>query len=346
MQLYAFLSQRFGLRRYAWKFFLIAFVGVHIPLVGLIVWLVWRRPDTLQALSVVVVALLCTLAATALTLWLLNALTRPIVQTRDALVAYLRHGTLPTLPTHHPDEVGELMRDTQTTLLQLDALLADKKLLITTLSHDLRSPAASVLGLIELCRADPASHAQYYDLMTKTLERQLTCMETVLAQLHQELPPVDQLSHVDLPTVLALLTDQIQAEFTHKKLRIVCQMPDTLPRVALADSELARILQNLLVNAAKFSHEGQTITVEATAHAEQLMLYVRDEGIGFAPEVAERLFDRFTDQRRTGTAGEPSHGVGLFLIRELVARAGGQLGAHSPGPGQGAIFTLQLPVIT
>ena len=116
---------RFRRLGYGAKIMLVAFVGTHVPLITLIVWLTSTRSPLEQNAVIIGVILGATLAGTAVTLYLLHHLLRPIALTAHGLRHYVQHGVLPELPTHHPDVVGTLMADTSCALRRLDAAIEE-----------------------------------------------------------------------------------------------------------------------------------------------------------------------------------------------------------------------------
>ncbi|MDX2273293.1 MAG: EAL domain-containing protein [Cyanobacteriota bacterium] len=124
LRFYSFLSRVSYLRNYESKIMLIAFLGTHVPLLGLLFYFIlshsFRWDDIL---SVLLIALLATLVGTALTLWALHHLLVPMTFASKALRDYLRERKLPSLPTQFTDEAGTLMADTVRTIKQLDEAL-------------------------------------------------------------------------------------------------------------------------------------------------------------------------------------------------------------------------------
>ena len=136
--IYPTLSRvKFLAGNYALKFLFIAFLGIHIPLLGVIVVLVSGSPS---ALLIFIITLVCTLVACGLTLYVLQGLPEPLHSSYIALKNYMYKKELPHLPMQYQDEAGLLMRKTQLTLQQLDSLLKEKQELAILLSHDLRAP--------------------------------------------------------------------------------------------------------------------------------------------------------------------------------------------------------------
>ncbi len=105
---------------------------------------------------------------------------------------------------------------------------------------------------------------------------------------------------------------------------------------------LEQVIVNLVTNAAKFTEPGGQIWVAAEPIRGEVLVRVRDTGVGFPPEMLSRLFDLFA-QAENGARG--GLGVGLHLAHGLVRLQGGDLTAHSDGPGRGSEFTIRLPVV-
>lgn len=117
---------------------------------------------------------------------------------------------------------------------------------------------------------------------------------------------------------------------------------------AWVDADRARIEQifsNLLDNALKFTPAGRRIAVSVRPEGESAVLRVVDEGEGVAPGATERIFDLFVQGERGLDRGAGGLGVGLALVKRLTEMHGGTVSATSPGPGQGATFTVTLPAV-
>jgi CheY-like chemotaxis protein len=110
-------------------------------------------------------------------------------------------------------------------------------------------------------------------------------------------------------------------------------------------TRLSQVLQNLLVNAAKYTPEGGRIQLRVQPGENFVNVEVSDNGRGLAPEHLQAIFQLFV-QAETGTsaAAESGLGIGLTLARSLTEMHGGSLEATSPGPGQGSTFTVRLPL--
>jgi signal transduction histidine kinase/CheY-like chemotaxis protein len=108
---------------------------------------------------------------------------------------------------------------------------------------------------------------------------------------------------------------------------------------------LEQVLSNLLANAIKYTPSGGRIDISVRREAEEIVLGVRDTGVGIAPEVLPQVFDLFTQDQRTLARSQGGLGLGLALVRTLVQMHGGRVAARSAGRGQGSEFEVRLPRI-
>ena len=108
-------------------------------------------------------------------------------------------------------------------------------------------------------------------------------------------------------------------------------------------ARMAQVFANLLANAAKYSDAGSRILVSASREPAAVTVTVKDEGIGLAPDTHERIFEPFVQQPEGRERAAGGLGLGLAIVRNLVAAHGGTVRADSAGAGQGSKFVVELP---
>jgi CheY-like chemotaxis protein len=101
---------------------------------------------------------------------------------------------------------------------------------------------------------------------------------------------------------------------------------------------------NLLTNAVKYTHDGGRISLRVYPEDQEVVIRIKDTGIGIAPEILPRVFDLFTQADQSLDRSQGGLGVGLAVTRRLVEMHGGTVAAHSEGVGHGSEFTLRLPL--
>lgn len=335
---------RFLSRSYTFKFLFIAFLGIHIPLIGLVVFVLFR-PDGLTTFSVLMLTLVLTLGATAVTLIVMNGLLVPLRKSRQALDTYIRTKELPQLPVHFRDEAGILMNNIQLTITELNDLLQEKEDLASLLSHDLRTPVFNIKSLVELIREEGTSPKvdDFMNMILSSTEEQIVLLDHVLDMLRQDHLINSGAGYQPVKTN-ALIDETIgsfAAQAREKNISLKKQV-EYDGAITVQPDMFRQVLKNLVSNAIKFSYEGSEVSVAVRKRDSRTLIEVQDKGMGFEPMVSERLFDRFTRNGRIGTAGESSTGIGLHLSRKIIKHHKGDLVAVSTGPGKGSTFTISL----
>lgn len=164
---------------YLGKILLVSFVGVHVPMIGAVVYvLVAHSASIMDSLDILIALLVATLLGTAATLAALYALLAPVTAAAGALRDYLEHRTIPTLPTRYRDRAGVLMANVQEAITRLDTAVdaaeaqrddmirthREKFELLASMSHELRTPLNHVIGFAELMSSEvlgPLGSAKY-----------------------------------------------------------------------------------------------------------------------------------------------------------------------------------------
>ncbi len=113
--------------------------------------------------------------------------------------------------------------------------------------------------------------------------------------------------------------------------------------VSIDNEKMWRVISNLIANVIKFSPHGAVIEVRLTEKPGYAVVEVEDHGLGIPEEVKDKVFDMFTEARRTGTAGEKSFGMGLAISKQIVQAHGGKIWFESK-PGKGTTFFVELPL--
>ena len=230
---------------------------------------------------------------------------------------------------------------------QLRALAEDKDELIGILTHDLKNHLGGMQMSAQLLheRADKMPDDRSRRLVENILEsstQMLSFVKEFLANAALERPQKLDLHPVDIGDAVTLAIRQYHLAAERKGLRMIWT-PPAPPVVAIAESvALNQVLENLLSNAVKFSPAGRTITLSVSADADFASVCIADEGPGFTSEDRTKMFRRYVRLSARPTAGEPSTGLGLSIVKKQVEAMKGTLSVDS-APGSGASFTIRLP---
>ncbi|MCB0501853.1 MAG: HAMP domain-containing histidine kinase [Bacteroidetes bacterium] len=347
MKIYSRLSKINLLKRYSYKFLFVAFIGIHIPLIGIITFIVATQGNSLSSTSIIVITLILTLLATGATLFFLDQLLAPLTNSKIALENYVERAELPDLPTEFYDEAGILMQQLQATLLKLDELVKAKDELVSVISHDIRTPLSHIINYAELLKLNNADEkvTGYADKIIASGNHQLAMFESLLKLLQQQgmtISEKDKTNVVVIDLVNEIL-NQNESLITTKNLNINVNIDNNIS-IRINENLFSHALQNLIHNACKFSNSGGHINISARLiDGDKTEITISDDGIGFTPEFSEDIFDKFTHKGQTGTFGEPSTGLGLYLSKTITEKHLGNITAQSNGPGKGAKFVIVLP---
>jgi two-component system sensor histidine kinase/response regulator len=230
---------------------------------------------------------------------------------------------------------------------RLRQLAEDKDELLGILAHDLKNHLGgmnmSAQLLHERIEALPDQRAaRLSENILHTSGQLLAFVKEFLANSAADHGITLNPTPVNLAHVGASAVHRYQEAARRKRLRIQTEFP-TQDNMVLADaSALDQVVDNLLSNALKFSPPDKQIFISIRPTSGYIECVVRDEGPGFTSDDKERMFRRYVRLSARPTAGEPSTGLGLSIVRKLVGAMKGELDCDSV-PGQGAAFRLRLP---
>lgn len=230
-------------------------------------------------------------------------------------------------------------------LAQLDETKND---FLSTVSHELRTPVTSIIGYSQLLMSDetgsvPATHQQILHRIERNGRRLMGLVEDMLTMSQLELGDFRvREGSVDLRSVVTRAVDSVADSLEARHLGLERQLGADEVLVNGDATKLERAFTNLLTNAVKFSHEGDTVTVRLRADGDEVLVEVADTGIGISDEDRVHLFDRFfrgEDARQRAIQGA---GLGLTVTDSIITAHRGSIEVEST-LGQGTSFTVRLP---
>jgi two-component system sensor histidine kinase KdpD len=219
--------------------------------------------------------------------------------------------------------------------------------LLTSISHDLRTPLASILGAATSLAAhgdgwDKPTRVSLMQTIREEAERLNRFIGNLLDMTRLEAGSlIPKIELVDLAEIVGATLQRAKPILQHHK--IATQLAPGLPMLQLDMVLMEQVLFNLLDNAAKYAPNGSQIAIQAQQIGDQIRIDILDEGDGLPAEDLERIFDKFyrvhrADRQRAGT------GLGLAICRGFVEAMGGSIAARNREDRSGACFTLLLPV--
>jgi PAS domain S-box-containing protein len=221
---------------------------------------------------------------------------------------------------------------------------------LAILAHELRNPLAPISNALQIIRLGSHDTA-LVEQVRAMAQRQVEYMTRLVDDL-LDLSRISRgLIHlrkeaVDVARPVQQAVESIQPLVRERGLMLSVSLPTESICVEADPARLQQIVGNLLTNAAKYTDPGGSIWLTAEREGDQLVLRVRDTGIGIAAEMLPRIFDLFVQAERRLDRSHGGLGVGLTLVRRLVEMHGGSVTAHSDGREKGSEFVVCLPALT
>ncbi|HEX8825520.1 MAG TPA: response regulator [Archangium sp.] len=219
---------------------------------------------------------------------------------------------------------------------------------LAMLAHELRNPLAPVRHALEVFRL----RMWQDDIIQRTIasaDRQVAHM----TRLVDDLLDVSRITRgkVELKPLPVTLTDLVEGAVqacepivTQRHHELTVSLPEETLMLNVDPTRMTQVVANLLHNAAKYTPAGGRIHLKAERQGDELMLSVRDSGIGLKPEMLHRVFDLFVQVDPGNDRAQGGLGLGLTLVRSLVEMHGGSVSARSEGLTKGSEFTVRLPL--
>ncbi|MEX1248858.1 MAG: ATP-binding protein [Anaerolineales bacterium] len=307
------------------------------------------RPAVNEALLLAAGAAL--LVALGLSAWLSRQLAAPLNEISEAsqeLAAgrYEKRVRIHGESDQNIDELGSLAQNFNHMAAELEHNEILRRQLIGDVSHELRTPLTAIKGYTEgLMDGVLPANAETYQHIHREADR----LQRLVADL-QELGQVEAggFGLMKQPVTVADLAYSVQKrlgmQFEKKGVKLVVDLPKSIPQVLGDEDRLGQILLNLMGNALQYTPSGGEVKLSATPKDAAVTFKVADTGLGIPAEHLPHIFARFyrVDKSRSRAGG--GSGVGLTIAKHLVEAHGGRIWAESPGPGKGSTFSFSIPL--
>ncbi|HEU5117441.1 MAG TPA: PAS domain-containing sensor histidine kinase, partial [Isosphaeraceae bacterium] len=220
---------------------------------------------------------------------------------------------------------------------------------LATLAHELRNPLAPIRNVLHLMKHEvPGAREVEHD--RAMAERQVTH----LARLIDDLMDVARISRgkidlrvetVDLATIMLQAVETARPQIDKRRHNLAVSLPQKPIALEADPTRLEQILWNLLNNAAKYTEPGGAIVLKAWLDGDQVVVSVRDSGLGIPSKTLPHIFEMFVQAEYRTDRAQGGLGIGLGLVNTLVQMHGGTIEARSDGPGTGSEFLVRLPAL-
>jgi len=219
---------------------------------------------------------------------------------------------------------------------------------LAELGHELRTPLAAICNALQVLALD-GDDASTRESVLALMERQAQC----IGRLVDDLMEISRVEHgrvplrkkrLDLADCVARAVETVRSSIEERGHQLEVALPREPVSLNADPGRLEQVLKNLLNNAAKYTEPGGRIWLTAETQEGNVVLRIRDSGIGIDREMLPHVFDSFWQVESALDHSQGGLGIGLALVRKLVEMHGGSVSASSPGLGRGSEFVVRLPL--
>ena len=252
--------------------------------------------------------------------------------------------------TRAEHERAEMLAREQEARKQAEEANRLKDEFLATVSHELRTPLTAIVGWAHMMRGGLLNQADAGRAL-ETIERNARSQ----TQLIEDLLDISRIitgklrldvRRVDLAQVIEAAIDAVRPAAAAKKIKLQTALYPEACLVLADPDRMQQVVWNLLSNAIKFTPQGGRVSVQVERDDSHAQIIVRDSGEGISSEFLPFVFERFRQADGSKTRAHGGLGLGLAIVRHLIELHGGTVTADSRGPGQGATFSVKLPLIS
>jgi len=223
----------------------------------------------------------------------------------------------------------------------------EKDRILHIVAHDLRSPIASIMMLSNVIKkaASKEETNKVLQYIHTACNNSLSLIAEILGAAENQNNPNDVQEIIDIDKLINECVELLRVKASEKNQTFNLELNDK-PKFFTANKEkINRVINNLLINAIKFSNDNKQITVITSAEDKKVQIAVKDNGIGIPDRLKDKVFEKFTNAKRKGTMGEPTFGLGLSICKEITEYYNGSIWFDSR-ENEGTTFYLEFPEST
>jgi len=247
-----------------------------------------------------------------------------------------------------PDEITRLGLAFNRMADRVQTMLEQQREFVDNAAHELRSPLTSLRLRVEMLQThgekDSALSRRYLGQMAREIGYLQRLVDHLLALTQVENDQPTPRIALDLARLLYELSDELEPLVQEAQLTLHVDVPEHLPSVLANPEQMKIVLRNLFDNAIKYTPAGGVITLVASAAEDEIVIRVRDTGVGIPAPDLPHIFDRFYRVDRAHSRSQGSTGIGLSLVRAIILAHGGEIAVTSR-VNEGSVFTVKLPMV-
>lgn len=240
-------------------------------------------------------------------------------------------------------QINRQNADLERALNELKSNGQEKDRILRTVAHDLRNPIGGIASLTQLMAEDEYSDDQKetIDLIRETSLNSLELINELL-EVTNDGTKLTKKENVEINSLLSHSVGLLRFKAAEKNQQIKLMLLDKPLELFISREKIWRVMSNLISNSIKFSPEKTIISVKIADYKNDVEIRVKDNGIGIPAKVKDKVFNMFTEAKRSGTAGERSFGLGLSICKQIIEDHHGEIWFDSDGV-QGTTFFVKLP---
>ncbi len=217
---------------------------------------------------------------------------------------------------------------------------------LAMLGHELRNPLAPILTALDLMQLRGVGAEKERNIIERQVKHVVRLVDDLLDISRFVSGKIElRREPVELAAIVARAVEMASPLLEGRQHRLGVEVARGSLVVEGDAARLAQVVCNLLTNAAKYSERGGSIWITGEREDGEVVLKVRDSGIGIAAEILPRIFDRFVQEKQALDRSQGGLGLGLAIVHSLVQLHGGTVTAHSEGLGHGSLFIVRLPAV-
>jgi two-component system, OmpR family, sensor histidine kinase VicK len=231
----------------------------------------------------------------------------------------------------------------------LERFAAKKNSILEILSHDLAGPLANIQALTEALGSSTEAYGNVeinnlINIIRESSSRSIRLIRDLVQQEFLESANSGMVKRrVDVVYKIEEVIEQYRAGEDHIQKEFIFTSSSDQLYAYIDDGKLMQVLNNLISNSIKFTHDDGLIAIDLSEKEESFLITIKDNGIGIPKRYHAELFDKFTKARREGLRGEPSTGLGMSIIKTIVNWHNGKIWFESE-ENKGTVFYIEIPI--
>lgn len=325
---------------------MISIIGIIIPiLTALLLWFFTDINEN-NELMLLLLIIIVTFVSITLIVYIQFKLIEPLLDSNSSFKEYIKIKDKTLLPNKLDNNIEQMLKRLRDSIELVETLHQDRRDIHHIVSTELRE---KITGIINYCQIITNNSSNYdslevKDKITSISKDLISLIDSVEGILNLDEIKITKslIESIELRSFMNSIKEDFADEIHKKKLSV--ELVGDIKLIKGKEALLKQVFSSLIGNAIKYSNSGGNILIDSEKVDDQVVIKIKDNGIGFNPENKELLFDQFTNVRKRGTDGEKTTGVDLFITRKILDKHSGSIEAKSDGEGKGAEFIVKLPI--